>query len=197
MRALWALLALALLLAACGGAGASSQPASGPGSGANPVGRGAKGESPGLEAAGSAAIDRPACAALARELERRAQVRLPRRHSDPSPPLSRCSILAPGVSVNVYLDTGFAAHQRYSNRMDETVQFGAPDPRKLPHPVPGVGEPAAGNHTANWVPAYHSLFALRGNRWVTVAVTIAGRSERQLRATAIALARTTFRATAR
>ncbi|HEX8753178.1 MAG TPA: hypothetical protein VF731_07165 [Solirubrobacterales bacterium] len=193
MRALPALLALSLLLAACG---AGTQPGSGSRSGANTIGRGAKGESPGLEAAGSAAIGRSTCAALARELERRAGVHGPRRRSDASPPLSRCSISGRGVAVNVYLDTGFAAHQRYSNRMQETAQFGAPDPRKLPHPVPGVGEPAAGNHTANWVPAYHSLFALRGNRWVTVAVRIVGRPERQLRAIAIALARATFRATA-
>lgn len=77
--------------------------------------------------------------------------------------------------------------------MVEATQFGAPDPRKVPHPVPGVGEPGAGNHNANWIPAGHSLFVLRGNRWVTVEVGIPGLSERRLLAEASSLARAAFR----
>jgi hypothetical protein len=80
--------------------------------------------------------------------------------------------------------------------MEETVQFGVSDPRSVPHPVPGVGEPAAGNHDANWVPSQQTLYAVRGNRWITVAVAVAGVSQARLRAEAALLARRAFRLTA-
>jgi hypothetical protein len=38
---------------------------------------------------------------------------------------------SPGVEVNVYLDAGYAAHQRYENGMVAQAQFGGPDPAKI------------------------------------------------------------------
>lgn len=77
--------------------------------------------------------------------------------------------------------------------MTEQVQFGAPDPAKLPHPVAGVGEPGAYNHFASWVPAYDTLFAVRGDRWLTVAYSRAGEARPQLLDEAAELARLAFR----
>jgi hypothetical protein len=93
----------------------------------------------------------------------------------------------------VYLDVGHAARQRYENRMTEQVQFGAPDPAKLPRPVANVGDPGAYNHFASWVPAEHTLFAVRGNRWLTVAFSRAGVRTPRLKGEAAALARRAFR----
>lgn len=188
-----AALAAALALASCGGGGPGQQRGTGPSS----PQRGTKGERPGKEAASSSHIGPDDCAALATAVEAAARVAVTHR-SEPSPPLSHCRISAPrGLSVNVYLDAGFAAHQRYENRMEETVQFGASDPRSVPHPVPGVGEPAAGNHDANWVPSQQTLYAVRGNRWVTVAIAVPHTPETRLRAEAALLATRAFRLTAR
>ena len=115
--------------------------------------RGIKGEDPSAEAASDAAH-------LGRRLRRPAEARrrtpgdealAPRR--PPRPPLSRCRLdRSGGTSVNVYLDSGFAANQRYHNRMEETVQFNSTDPGKVPHPVPHVGEKSAYNSAASWIP---------------------------------------------
>jgi hypothetical protein len=181
-----AILLAAAALAGCGGGGQGDTTDAG---GAP----GIKGERPGREAAGAAELSAADCAALAARLERRLGAAV-RQRSEPSPPLSRCRIASPGAEVNVYLDAAYAARQRYKNRMVETAQFGAPDPAKLPHPVTGVGD--SGGASASWVPAYHSLFAVRGNRWVTVAYAVAGEPERRLRAEAAALARAAFRLSA-
>jgi hypothetical protein len=106
-------------------------------------------------------------------------------------------VSGPGVEVNVYLDTAFAARQRYDNRMVEQVQFGAPDPAKLPHPVADVGDRSAFNHDASWVPAYHSLFAVRGNRWLTVSYGVTTVPRPRLQSEAAVLARQAFRLSAR
>lgn len=180
-----ALLLAGAVLAGCGGGGSGATETSGA--------PGVKGERPGREAAGVARLSSADCAALAAQVEHRLGARL-RRRSEPSPPLSRCRLSGRGADVNVYLDAAYAARQRYKNRMVETAQFGAPDPAKLPHPVPGVGDAAGGS--ASWVPAYHSLFAVRGNRWVTVAYAVSGEPERRLRAEAAALARAAFRLSA-
>jgi hypothetical protein len=100
------------------------------------------------------------------------------------------------VSISIYLDSGFAAHQRYSNRIDETVQFNAEHPAGLPHPVPHVGEKAAYNADANWIPALGSLLAVRGNRWLTVTIAAPALSDRARRDEAAVLARAGFRLTA-
>ena len=117
--------------------------------------------------------------------------------TEPSPPASRCVLAGGGVRVSVYLDAAYAARQRYLNRMTETVQFNAPDPARIPHAVSGVGDRSAGEHTASWIPAYSTLFAVRGNRWITVAYSAPAlpRAERKARATN--LARAAFRLTAR
>jgi hypothetical protein len=157
--------------------------------------RGTKGEDPSAEAATSLRISAVDCAALGRLAEGRLGKPLTRR-ADPSPPLSRCRLSGPGAQVNVFLDSGFAAHQRYANRIEETVQFNGQNPAGLPQPVPGVGEKAAYNADASWIPALHSLLAVRGNRWLTVTISAAGRSDRELRDEAAVLARAGFKLTA-
>lgn len=116
--------------------------------------------------------------------------------SEPSPPLSFCRLRGHGLHVTVSLDTSYGARQRYTNRMVEQAQFGAPDRARLPHPVAGVGDPSPGNQYANWVPAYNTLYAVRGNRWLTVVYSVAGESETHRRAEAADLARRAFRLSA-
>jgi hypothetical protein len=187
--------------------------------------RGIKGEDPRAEAATKARISAADCAALGKLAERRLAAHRSRRegggrgsgaarrsrrgaegsrgsglgistHSDPSPPLSRCRLSGRGASINVYLDAGFAAHQRFANRISETVQFNTENPAGLPQPVPHVGEKAAYNADANWIPALRSLLAVRGNRWLTVTISVAGRSNDELRDEAAVLARAGFKLTA-
>ena len=59
-----------------------------------------------------------------------------------------------------------------------------------------VGEKAAYDSDANWIPALRSLLAVRGNRWLTVTISIAGRLNRRLRDEAAVLARAGFRLSA-
>jgi hypothetical protein len=157
--------------------------------------RGIKGEDPRAEAATTARISAGDCATLGRLAERRLGVDLSRQ-SDPKPPLSRCRLSGHRAEVNVYLDSGFAAHQRYANRIAETVQFNTENPAGLPQAVPHVGEKAAYNADANWIPALRSLLALRGNRWLTVTISVPGRTGDELRDEAAALANAGFKVTA-
>jgi hypothetical protein len=113
-----------------------------------------------------------------------------------TPPLSRCRLAGPGTQVNVYLDSGFAANRRYHNRIEETVQFNGDDPDAVPHPVPHVGEKAAYNSSASWIPNLGSLLAVRGNRWLTVTISVDGMPDRRLRDVAAVLARAGFKLTA-
>jgi hypothetical protein len=92
-----------------------------------------------------------------------------RTESEPSPPSSRCVLSGGGVRVSIYLDASYAARQRYYNRIVEQVQFYGTDPRSTPQGVAGVGDRSSHEHTASWIPAHSTLFAVRGNRWVTVA----------------------------
>jgi hypothetical protein len=179
----------AAALGGCGSSGKSSESER-----ASALERGIKGESID-ERPSPLHISAADCAKLGASVGARLGVGLKRR-SDPSPPLSQCHLRGPGVDVNVYLDTGHAAPQRYDNRMVEQVQFGAPDRAKLPQPVANVGEPAAYNRTASWVPAYDTLFALRGPRWLTVAYSRAGVPSPRLLPEAAALARLAFRLSA-
>jgi hypothetical protein len=157
--------------------------------------RGIKGENPATEAATRARLSAGDCAALAGLAEKRLGKSLSHR-SDPSPPLSHCDLSGRGVSINVFLDAGFAAHQRYNNRIAETVQFNYEDQAAVPHPVPHVGEKAAYNADANWIPALRSLLAVRGNRWLTVTISAAGLSNRGLRDEAAVLALAGFKLSA-
>jgi uncharacterized RmlC-like cupin family protein len=157
--------------------------------------RGIKGEDPRAEAATAARISFSDCMMLAALAEERLGTKL-RLHSDASPPLSHCLIDGHGTEVNVYLDSGFAAHQRYANRIEETVQFNGEKPEGLPQPVPHVGENAAYNADASWIPALKSLLAVRGNRWLTVTISVPGRSGDELRDEAAVLARAGFKLTA-
>lgn len=118
------------------------------------------------------------------------------RISEPTLPNSRCQLQGRGVHVSISLDAAYAARQRYSNRIDEQVQFNAADPTKVPHAVPGVGDRGAYNQYASWIPAYSTLWAVRGNRWLTVVYAVAGRTRPQRLAGAAPLARQAFRLTA-
>jgi hypothetical protein len=182
-----------------GGKGAGTGEAGGEGGGRSvrePIqSRGTKGEDPSAEAATAAAISGADCAALKGLAEERLGVKLS-LESTPKPPLSRCRLSGGGDEVNVFLDSGFAAHQRYDNRIEETVQFNGQNPRGLPQAVPHVGEQAAYNANANWIPALGSLLAVRGNRWLTVTISVPGRSDDEGRDEAAALARAGFRLTA-
>jgi hypothetical protein len=186
MRATVVVLSIALpLVCGCGDsdrAGTSSRP---PGPGDRSFG--VRSDQP----AGRSHLSSGDCARLARLVASQGGGPV-RRSSEPSPPLSRCRLSGPGLRVSVYLDTAYAARQRYDNRMVEQVQFNAPDPARLPHHVARVGDPSAGEHYASWIPAYRTLFAVRGNRFLTVAYSAAGRSRRSSEAAAAALARRAF-----
>jgi hypothetical protein len=158
--------------------------------------RGIKGEDPTAEAATKAHISAADCVALQKLAEERLGTTHLTRHSTPTPRLSRCRLDGPGISINVYLDSGFAANRRYHNRIEETVQFNFENQAGVPHPVPHVGEKAAYNADASWIPALRSLLAVRGNRWLTVTISVDGRSNKELLAGAAVLARAGFKLTA-
>lgn len=204
MRRFGSCLGLLACLAAVGCGGASTTTGGSPTAtaGANrhatqePVqSRGTKGEDPTTEAATKAHISPADCAALQKLTEERLGTKLSHQ-STPRPPLSRCHIDGPGIQVNVYLDSGFAANRRYHNRIEETVQFNYEDQGGVPHPVPHVGEKSAYNSSASWIPNLRSLLAVRGNRWLTVTISVRGHSDRRLRDEAAVLARAGFKLTA-
>ena len=183
---------LALTLASCGGTSSDSTRA-------HAGRRGTLSDEIAKKRAGeqesTAALGRADCASLRSALARRTGISLT-SESNPAPPHSTCALSGAGVSVYVYLDSAYEAHQRFHNRLDETVQFSSSDPAKLPHPVAGVGDPAPGNANAYWLPVYASLYALRGNRSLTVAYALAGVPQPRLKAGAAQLAREAFRLSA-
>lgn len=158
------------------------------------VARGIKGENTNTEHATKIAVTEADCVALQKLGEERLGTKLA-RSSDPVPPNSKCHLTGPGTSVVVYLDSGFAANQRYHNRIVEATQFNTRYPAGLPHYIPHVGEKAALNSSASWIPALGSLLAVRGNRWLTVTISVKGKSNKQLRDEAAVLARAGFRLT--
>ena len=133
---------------------------------------------------------------MRRAVERNAGTR-PSLESEPSPPSSRCLLRAPGLRISIYLDAAYAARQRYANRIVEQLQFYGTDPAKRPHPVAGTGDRSAHEHSASWIPALSTLWAVRGNRWLTVAYSAPALSRPRREAAAAALARGAFRLTAR
>lgn len=150
---------------------------------------------PGQEATGLR-ISGSDCRALAATLEKRVDVPT-RRSADPTPPNSQCRLQGHGVHVSISLDAAYRARERYGNRMTEQVQFNAAYPDRVPRAVPNVGDPGAHNHYASWIPAYSTLYAVRGNRWLTLSYSIAGETRPQRLVGAAALARLAFRLTAR
>lgn len=199
VRIAGALVIAAVMIAGCGSSDSGTTAEGGGRAVEAPIqSRGAKGEDPTTEAASSAHISTADCKALARLAERQTGTALA-LHSSPKPPLSRCRLSGRGAQVNVYLDAGFAANQRFHNRIEETVQFNSQsqNQRGLPRPVPHVGEKAAYNSAAQWIPALGSLLAVRGNRWLTVTLSVPGRSDARLLAQAAVLARAGFKLTAK
>jgi hypothetical protein len=183
-------LLILLLMAIMVGCGSSSETI-GTGGGANRY----FGDHP-REQATKAAITGGDCRRLRARVEQRSGSRL-ESESEPSPPSSRCLIRGGALRVSVYLDAAYAARQRYANRMVEQVQFYGADPAKRPHAVAGVGDRSAHEHTASWIPALSSLYAVRGNRWLTIAYSDPSLPRPQRKAAAAALARLAFKLTAR
>jgi hypothetical protein len=153
------------------------------------------GEHPGQEAT-ALHLGASDCAVLAKTVAKRTG-RQVQRVSEPTPPNSHCQVRGRGVHVSLAVDAAYAARQRYSNRIDEQVQFNAADPAKVPQAVPGVGDKGAYNHFASWIPAYSTLWAVRGNRWLTIAYSVDGMTRPQRLAAAAPLARQAFRLSAR
>ncbi len=182
------LLVAAAALAGCGSDGSTSTTS-------GPSGRTNIHERPGQQAT-SLHVGGADCRVLAATVRKQTGTTL-RRQSEPTPPNSRCQLQGRGVHVSITLDTAYNARQRYSNRIDEQVQFNAADPTKVPHAVPGVGDKGAYNQYASWIPAYSTLWAVRGNRWLTVVYSVAGETRPQRLAAAAPLARQAFRLTAR
>jgi len=143
-----------------------------------------------------AAISGRDCRVLSRTAEATEGLRA-HRESEPSPPASHCLISGHGMQVSVYLDASTAARQRYFNRMTEQVQFYGTEPAKRPHAVAGVGDRGAYDQSASWIPAFSTLYAVRGNRWLTVSYSTPGVAKAVRRARAAELARQAFRLTAR
>jgi hypothetical protein len=188
-----ALVVLALVAAAlAAGCGDSSQTIT---TGSLPPTRDGRGGKVGAETATSAHLSAADCEALRRRAEAQTGERLA-VYGEPTPPSSRCRLTAARVTIGVYLDAGHSARQRYLNRMVEQDQFGAPDPSRIAHHLPGVGDPAPGDQNAGWVPGLGSLFAVRGNRWLTVAYSVDGLPSARARDRAAELARLGFRLTA-
>lgn len=142
-----------------------------------------------------ATIDGRDCRVLRRTVADVEDVQV-RAESEPSPPSSHCLISGRGLHVSVYLDASTAARQRYFNRMTEQVQFYGTDPAKSPHAVAGVGDRGAYEQGANWIPAFSTLYAVRGNRWLTVSYAVAGVPKAAREQRAAALGRLAFRLTA-
>jgi hypothetical protein len=184
------LLLAAVALAGCGSGGGGTESTST----GSPSSR-YFGDHPGQQAS-ALQLDGADCKALAASVESQAGRAL-RRESEPTAPNSRCQLQGRGVHVSVSLDAAYAARQRYENRIDEQVQFNAADPAKVPQAVPGVGDQGAYNHYASWIPAYSTLWAVRGNRWLTVVYSVAGATRTQRLAAAAPLARQAFSLTAR
>lgn len=186
------LLGLALALTGCGTSGDSSTSTS---TSASSTSNRYFGEHRGQQET-SLHISAADCAALTATVHRQTGVPL-HRTSEPTPPNSHCQLQGPGVHVSISLDAAHAARTRYSNRIDEQVQFNAADPAKVPHAVPGVGDKGAYNQNASWIPAWSTLWAVRGNRWLTVVYSAAGETRPQRLAAVAPLARQSFRLTAR
>jgi hypothetical protein len=185
----WLGLLCVLALVGCGGSGGSSTDLTAAG------GSRFYHAYPGQQATGLR-ISGSDCRALAAALEKQVGGAA-QRFSDPTPPNSHCQLQGHGAHVSISLDTAYRARERYENRMTEQVQFNAAYRDKVPRAVPGVGDPGAHNHYASWIPANSTLYAVRGNRWLTLAYSVTGETRPQRLAGAAALARLAFRLTAR
>lgn len=188
-----AILVCGLVLAGCGNhGGGTTDSGSGAGEPA-PVNR--TGVSP-REARSALHLGRRDCHLLGAALSKRSGHTV-HISSEPKPPHSGCSLEGHGIDVHISLDTSYGAHQRFENRVVEAEQFGTPDQARMPHPVPGVGEPGAYGHNAQWIPALGTLLAVRGNRWLTVNYAAAGRPPDARKLAAAAVARRAFKLSAR
>ncbi len=101
--------------------------------------------------------------------------------------LSQCRLEAPGAEVQFSLDAAADARQRYFNRITESAQFSSGDPELAPQPVEGVGARSLPGAGANWIPAFHELLSVRGDRLLIASVSARHLRDRQLMAAAVAL----------
>ena len=93
-----------------------------------------------------------------------------RPHPSGAGSLSACD-LGP---VELTMDTGTSAVERYQNRIVETAQFSESLPSRVPRPVRGVGDRRLGGAGANWIPFLHQLLSARGKRVLIVTVNGGG-----------------------
>jgi hypothetical protein len=124
--------------------------------------------------------------------------------ADPKPPpklrrsargtqlLVQCGFGAPGVKVGVSLDRANNNRQRFDNRVTEMSQFSTYRPSTRPRPVPGVGDAAAGDEGAQWIPAPDQLLAYRPGQYLIVDFTAGGATDAANRRGAAAVARLAF-----
>jgi hypothetical protein len=145
----------------------------------------------------------PSAAAVCAKVPTKPVVRIVDRAAAPGPPtlrrsaggtaqLVKCSFLASGVHVDFNLDLAANSQQRFDNRVVEMTQFSNTRPATRPRPVPGVGDPNAGNEGAQWIPALDQLLAFRPGRYLIVDFSVKGASDDANRAGAAALARLAF-----
>jgi hypothetical protein len=115
-----------------------------------------------------------------------------RRFARGTSSLIECGLIGPGVKVVLSLDLAQDARQRFDNRVVEMTQFSTERPATRPRPVPGVGDPGAGDEGAQWIPALHQLLAYRPGRYLIVDFVAGGAGSAASRAGAADLARLTF-----
>jgi hypothetical protein len=88
--------------------------------------------------------------------------------------------------VVVYLDATVPVRRRYLSRIDG-IRRSAVGPRSRLQPVGDLGEGLDGEAGAYWLPSVSSLYAYRGEGWMTVLYPLRGESDLQRRRGAIRL----------
>jgi hypothetical protein len=84
---------------------------------------------------------------------------------------SACRLRLARGRAEVSMDAAPDAVQRYFNRMTEAAQFSTRDRELAPRPVDGVGARRLPGAGANWIPAFHELLSVRGNRVLIVSLS--------------------------
>src|SRR4051794_24842009 len=154
------------------------------------------GSRPGENGAGSASLCARVPIAAVEHLVATADPKAPpklRRSARGTQLLVQCGFRAAGVKVGVSLDRANDNRQRFDNRVTEMSQFSTYRASTRPRPVPGVGDAAAGNEGAQWIPALHQLLAYRPGQYLIVDFAAGGAADPANRNGAAALARLSFR----
>ena len=180
------LLAIATVLAGCGGGGSDTGSSTGEGSA-------------GTTAAASGPSPATVCARVPVKrvqsiVDRASGGSAPTIHAsaDGTSQLVKCSYKARGADVDLNLDLAPNSNQRFDNRVVEMTQFSTNRPSTRPRPVNRVGDPRSGDNGAQWIPALDQLLAFRPGRYLIVDFTAHSAPDAANRAGAAALARLAF-----